>query len=102
MNDSLLPVILVAIVVATTLRRTTSVERHLQALSRVEAKLDALLKHQGVRFDPYAEVPPSVVDALRGNRKIDAIKAYRTATGAGLRDAKEFVEEVERRAGSKL
>jgi hypothetical protein len=66
-------------------------------LSRVEAKLDALLKHQGIQFDPYADVPPAVADALRSGRKIDAIKAYRLATGAGLKDAKDFVEEVQRR-----
>jgi ribosomal protein L7/L12 len=97
MNDSLLAVIVVASVVATTLHRASSVERRLQALSRLEAKLDALLNHHGVRLDPYAGVPSAVADALRGNRKIDAIKAYRAATGVGLREAKEFVEEVARR-----
>ena len=102
MNDSLLPISLMVVVVATAILRTTSVERRLQALSRLEAKLDALLKHQGVRFDPYADVPPPVLDALRGGRKIDAIKAYRAATGAGLKEAKEFVEEIERRASPTL
>jgi ribosomal protein L7/L12 len=37
----------------------------------------------------YAYAKPS--------EKIDAIKAYREATGADLRDAKEYVEELERR-----
>jgi ribosomal protein L7/L12 len=39
-----------------------------------------------------------VIDALRQGKKIDAIKAYRVATGAGLREAREYVEELQRRA----
>ena len=63
----------------------------------MEAKLDALMKHEGIRFDPYSDVPPPVVDALRRGKKIAAIKHYRGATGAGLKEAKEFVEELQRR-----
>lgn len=103
MNDWLLPVLLiVGIIVAAIVLRMTSVERRLGALSRLEAKLDALLKHHGIRFDPYAEVPPTVLDALRRGKKIDAIKEYRAATGAGLQEAKDFVEEVQRRASPKV
>jgi hypothetical protein len=69
-----------------------------RALSRLEAKFDALLKHQGIKFDPYADVPPPVIDALRRGEKIEAIKEYRAATGAGLAEAKEYVEELQRRA----
>lgn len=103
MNDSLLPVLLIsAIIVAAIVVRIASVERRLRALSRLEAKLDALLKHHGIRFDPYADVPPPVLEALRRGKKIDAIKEYRAATGAGLQEAKDFVEEVQRRASPKV
>jgi acyl carrier protein phosphodiesterase len=71
---------------------------HGPALARVEAKLDAILKHEGIRFDPYADAPLAVVEALRLGRKIDAIKEYRMATGAGLKEAKDYVEEMQRRA----
>ena len=60
--------------------------------------MNALLKHEGIRFDPYSDVPPPVVDALRRGRKIEAIKEYRAATGAGLQEAKDYVEELDRRA----
>ncbi len=69
------------------------------ALARVEAKLDLLLKHADIEYDPYASVPTLVVEALQRGHKIEAIKHYRAATGAGLREAKEFVEEIQRRAG---
>ena len=85
--------VLVAVIRIVRMNRGTA-----RDLSRVEAKVDALLKHQGIKFDPYADVPPLVVDALRRGKKIDAIKEYRAATGAGLKEAKEFVDEIERRA----
>jgi Ribosomal protein L7/L12 C-terminal domain len=78
--------------------RMASGERPLPALSRLEAKLDALLKHEGIQFDPYSDVPPPVIDALRRGKKIEAIKEYRAATGVGLREAKDYVEELQRRA----
>lgn len=54
-----------------------------RALSRIEAKLDAIMKHQGIPFDPYAEIPPKVIDALQRGQKIEAIREYRLATGRG-------------------
>ena len=75
--------------------------RQTRTMSRLEGKLDALLKHEGVQFDPYADAAPAVLDALSRGKKIDAIKEYRAATGAGLQDAKEYVEELQRRAGAR-
>ncbi|MBM4016625.1 MAG: hypothetical protein FJ293_16910 [Planctomycetes bacterium] len=45
---------------------------------------------------PPAEIPPGVADALARGEKIAAIAAYRKATGAGLKDAKDVVDELER------
>jgi len=100
MNELLLPLLLVIAGAALAVIgvRVVALEDRLRALSRLEGKVDALLKHQGIGFDPYSEPPPTVLDALRRGRKIEAIKAYRAATGAGLAEAKDVVEEVERRA----
>lgn len=78
-------------------RLASASQSHLRALARLEGKIDAVLKHQGIRFDLYADLPPAVIDALRRGRKIEAIKKYRLATGVGLKDAKDFADEVERR-----
>jgi ribosomal protein L7/L12 len=100
MNEAFLLGLLVAGVIATaTAMRAMSQERHTRALSRLESKVDALLKHQGVHFDPYSDVPATVIDALRRGEKIEAIKQYRSATGVGLKEAKERVEDLQRRAG---
>jgi ribosomal protein L7/L12 len=100
MNELLLPALLMAtaaIVLAALGARVASLEQRLRALSRVEAKLDALLKHQGVRFDPYGDVPAAVLDALRRGKKIEAIKLYRAAAGVDLKGAKDYVDELQRR-----
>jgi hypothetical protein len=100
MNDSVIVGLIVGgFVLVAVVPRIVSLERRFRELSRVNAKLDALLKHAGIQFDPFGDVPPGVVDALRRGKKIEAIKSYRETTGVDLRDAKEYVEEIQRRAG---
>ena len=100
MND-LLPVIVTAVLAAAVVvsmqTRLAAVHRRLDRLSRIEGKLDAILKHSGIRYDPLQEMPATVLAALKENRKIEAIKQYRHATGVGLAEAKEMVEEAMRR-----
>jgi ribosomal protein L7/L12 len=62
--------------------------------TRTEAKVDLLLKHAGITYDPHANVPPGVVEAFRAGKKIEAIRQYQMATGADLKEAKEFVESL--------
>ena len=59
-------------------------------LARIERKLDLLLEH--LQVDVPDGLTPQVRAAIAANRKIEAIKLYREETGAGLREAKEFIE----------
>jgi ribosomal protein L7/L12 len=64
-------------------------------LRRIERKLNALLRHQGI--DPAQT--PAVSERIKQlaadpARKIEAIKAYREETGASLVEAKEAVEAI--------
>jgi ribosomal protein L7/L12 len=43
------------------------------------------------------DVPLGVREALEQGETILAIKRFREATGAGLKEAKDFVDEVRRR-----
>ncbi|MFI1763566.1 ribosomal protein L7/L12 [Streptomyces sp. NPDC020800] len=63
-----------------------------ERLARVERKLDLIIQHMDLR----EELPRmDEVNALvREGKKIQAIKVYREATGAGLREAKEAVERL--------
>lgn len=48
------------------------------------------------RDQPLPEDPTAAIkDALFQGRKIDAIKLYRQVSGQGLKEAKDFVENLE-------
>ena len=97
MNETVLVSGLAGIGIALLFIRISVLERRLNRLSRLEAKVDALLRRSGVEFDPFEDVPPEVQDALERGQTILAIKRLREATGVGLKEAKEFVDEVQRR-----
>lgn len=42
---------------------------------------------------------PDVIQALRNNRKIEAIKVYREQTGLGLKESKDAVDALQRQLG---
>jgi hypothetical protein len=50
-----------------------------------------------IKFDPYANVPREIADAVRAGQTIQAIKLYRDSTGVALKEAKDFIEEFQRR-----
>ncbi len=90
--------IIIAVLTMMVRMKLKALERRLDRLSTVDAKLDALLKNAGIRFDPFQDVPPGVREALAQGRRIDAIKQFREATGVGLKAAKEHVDELHRRS----
>lgn len=82
-------------------------------LAAIEEKLDRLLAHLGIDEEAQpgtvAPLAPAgqalkpagfdgevILTLIQSGKKIQAIKAYRKATGAGLKDAKEAVEGMER------
>ena len=95
-------VVIVAVMVAAGImlfwRRFAAIEQRLNRLSRLDAKLDTLLKHAGISFNEYENVPPDVVEALQRGEMILAIRRLRQATGMGLKEAKDYVDEVKRRS----
>ncbi|WNM28996.1 ribosomal protein L7/L12 [Streptomyces sp. Li-HN-5-11] len=61
-------------------------------LARIERKLDLIMDHLDLREeDPRLD---EVAGLARAGRKIEAIKAYREATGAGLKEAKDAVDRL--------
>jgi endonuclease V-like protein UPF0215 family len=81
--------------------RLAEMRSRMGVLSRVEAKLDLLLKQANIKFDPYADLPREIAEAVRAGQKINAIKLYRQSSGVDLKEAKEFIEEFQRRSGVK-
>ena len=88
------------VIAAVSVRSIVSdIQRRVRILGAINTKLDLLLENAGIEFDPYKDLPREIVEAVQRGNKIEAIKRYRTHTGAGLREAKNFIEEVQRKAG---
>jgi ribosomal protein L7/L12 len=100
MNGAALVGALVGVGTAILFIRLAAIERRLNRLSRVESKVDALLRASGIKFDALQDVPTEVREALERGETILAIKRFRQATGVGLKEAKVFVDEVRRRGVS--
>ncbi len=67
-----------------------------QRLSRLEAKLDLLMQNAGVSYDPSQSVSGEVIRLIRAGQTIGAVKKHRELTGAGLKAAKDTIDEVRR------
>lgn len=74
-------------------------------LKRIESKLSRLMEHAGIEDDPIHPIPGVSKEAaekitafILDNKKIPAIKEYRNATGAPLREAKTFIDSLYRKA----
>lgn len=70
-------------------------KKRIARLSHLDVKLDLLLSHAGIKFDPLAAMPREAADALKRGDKIEAIRLYRASTGAGLAEAKEIIEAAQ-------
>lgn len=99
-----------------TLLRVTSLQREVESLSRIASKVDALEKSYGssrnqspMASDSNREILESpkrnpkleqeIEAALIRGEIIQAVKFYRDATGVGLKEAKDYVDQVRQRLG---
>ncbi|EGD42029.1 hypothetical protein NBCG_03703 [Nocardioidaceae bacterium Broad-1] len=83
-------VLLYFVIESSSSRTRTELTRRLH---RLEDKVDLLLKHAGLEEPPVPR-QDEVVALVRAGKKIEAIKVYREATGAGLVEAKNAVERL--------
>jgi ribosomal protein L7/L12 len=75
--------------------KITDLQRRLVSLERVEAKLDLLLEHGGMRYEPLGG-STDIEDALKGGEKVRAVSLYRAANGCTLAEAKAAIERAQR------
>ena len=90
----------VALIFIIVLVVSNQIQRQTARVTQLEVMLTALLDNAGIDFDPDEVVTQKVVEALSRGNKIQAIKRHREITGSGLRDAKEFVEKIQRATDS--
>ena len=68
-----------------------------QRVAKLERQIAFLLERLSLETpeEPDQGVSPEIIDLVRRGKKIQAIKLFRQETGAGLRDAKEFIDSLE-------
>jgi ribosomal protein L7/L12 len=71
---------------------TRRFEAMAERMRRLEAQVAILSERAGVAYaEPSAAVPPDVLELARAGNVLEAIKAYRGATGASLEEARDVV-----------
>ena len=66
-------------------------------LRDLEWNIKRLLQREGLEWEAApapSGTPPGVMEAIQAGNTIEAIKAYREATGVGLAEAKDAVERL--------
>jgi hypothetical protein len=74
------------------------IEKRVRVLWRMEAKIDLLLKVEGIEFDPYRNLPHEVLEAMARGERVRAMKFYRDASGTGLKQTVALIDEAMRRS----
>ncbi|HET6251883.1 MAG TPA: hypothetical protein VFE47_29630 [Tepidisphaeraceae bacterium] len=77
------------------MKRLSYIEKQIAPLSLMNAKIDLLLKQARIEFDPRSHILTEIKTALQRGEKIQAIHYYRQASGVGLKEAKDYVEEIQ-------
>lgn len=62
-------------------------------VKRMNRTLDKLVKHLGVEI--YSNIDDELRDIIKNGRKIKAIKRYREHTGLGLKESKEYIDNID-------
>ncbi|MEQ4305729.1 hypothetical protein ABNF97_30830 [Plantactinospora sp. B6F1] len=100
MDSWLLLAVVLPLLVLLWTESSSAARRHrdgIARLRRVERKLDLVMEHLGLT--DAEPVLPEVSAYLEKGQRIAAIKAYRDATGVGLREAKQAVDRIAERHG---
>lgn len=73
-----------------------------ERLERLEENVNRIMARLGIPEKGHSDLNDQVVELLARGQKIEAIKIWRVATGAGLKQAKDAVEKIEagRRGGN--
>ena len=68
-------------------------------VATLEAQMLALLEHLEVGASPKDALERQVIEFIRADRVIEAVKLYRERTGLGLAQAKDAVDNLRRLHG---
>ena len=73
---------------------TLSISQLKAELYQVKKKLDSVATHVGLPGLINDDLKSTLLELISEGNKIKAIKEYRSATGAGLLEAKKFIDDL--------
>jgi large subunit ribosomal protein L7/L12 len=71
-------------------------------VAELERKVAFMMKELGLTYESKTSdlASQAVIDLIYQGKKIEAVKVHREETGLGLKEAKDTVDEIERRVKS--
>ncbi len=68
-----------------------------QRVAKLEKQIAFILQQQDLTYreEQNISVSPEIINLIRQGKKIQAIRLYRQETGAGLKQAKDFIDAFE-------
>lgn len=97
----LVPVVIVVVVLLLLITASAGIRATGRAVERVERKLDLVMKRLDIQDSAAVGIPPDALAeidrCLWSDRRAEAVRLYREATGHTAAQAKEWIEQ---RAGS--
>ncbi|MBM7073481.1 hypothetical protein JQC92_15815 [Shewanella sp. 202IG2-18] len=69
----------------------SEVSANRKKMKQIERKIDILLEKQGISVNSEAFIPLDVLEALKNNQKIKAIRLYRQQTGSSILEAQKAI-----------
>ena len=86
----------IVILLFSTITITGNLRSAASTAERTERKLDMVIKHLGIEGPAAEGIPPETVAEIDrciwSDRRVEAVKLYREATGHGLVEAKQWVD----------
>jgi hypothetical protein len=93
----LVPVVIFVVVLLLLITASASIRATGRAVERVERKLDLVMKHLDIQDSAAVGIPPDALAeidrCLWSDRRAEAVRLYREATGHTAAQAKEWVEQ---------
>jgi hypothetical protein len=77
--------------------KVNGLQKRATAVTRVERKVDLLLKEAGIEFDPWSNIPAAILEAAESGNSMLAARLYRDWSGADSFEATLFIEELTQR-----
>lgn len=88
---------LVVVILVACLLVYNEVDSVSKRIRTIDHKLNFIIDHLGIEYDPFKKMPSELVQLLNSGNKLKVIKLYRQLYGASLKEASDFYERYKQK-----